>query len=183
MRGDGFDHPAHDAARAFRVAMEAVAHPGRILTLDGPAPEGLSQAAATLLLTLADATTPVHLAGRAAAARRWLTFQTGAPDTPPGGAAFAVGDWAALGPLDAYPAGTPDYPDRAATLIVELAELSAEGSTLTGPGIATEAHLSLPDADVQRANAARYPLGVDLFLCAGDRVAALPRSTRIAGVA
>jgi len=48
---------------------------------------------------------------------------------------FAVGRWADLGPLDAYANGPPDYPDRSATLIVQMDRLAAEGARLTGPGV------------------------------------------------
>jgi alpha-D-ribose 1-methylphosphonate 5-triphosphate synthase subunit PhnH len=175
-----FADPPVESARAFRAAMEAMARPGTIRAVTGaPAPEGLSEAAAILLLTLTDATTPVHLAGPAAGARGWLTFHTGAPAEGPGACAFACGPWGALGPLETYPQGTPDYPDRSATLIAEVDRLAAEGARLTGPGIEAEARLPLPDEAALRRNAARYPLGVDLFLTCGDRLAGLPRSTRI----
>jgi alpha-D-ribose 1-methylphosphonate 5-triphosphate synthase subunit PhnH len=43
------------------------------------------------------------------------------------------------------------------------------------------AGLPLEFWDAARANAARFPRGVDLLLCAGDRLAALPRTTRVEG--
>jgi alpha-D-ribose 1-methylphosphonate 5-triphosphate synthase subunit PhnH len=175
----GLADPARDGARAFRAVLDAMARPGRIVTVTGAAAPGLSPAAATVLATLCDADTPVHLA--VAEAGRWLAFHCGAPLAEKAGCAFAVGPWGALAPLDPYPAGTPDYPDRSATLIVEMPDLSDDGPPLTGPGIAGTARLSLPDPDALRANAARFPLGLDLILCAGDRLACLPRSTRIGG--
>jgi alpha-D-ribose 1-methylphosphonate 5-triphosphate synthase subunit PhnH len=75
--------------------------------------------------------------------------------------------------------GTAEYPDRSATLIVEMPELVAEGARLTGPGIETEAHLSLPEIAAFQANRARFPLGFDCFFTCGERVAGLPRSTRV----
>ena len=62
---------------------------------------------------------------------------------------------------------------------VEMERLEAKGTGLRGPGIRERAELSLPDADAMTANAAQFPLGVDFFLTGGDRVAALPRSTRL----
>lgn len=178
----GFATPPQDAARAFRAALEAMARPGTRHQITGAAPpNGLSLAAGTLLLTLADTETPVHLAGAADTpfVRDWLTFHTGAPFVPPKDAMFAVGSWEALLPLDQYPIGEQDYPDRSATLIVEMEALTGQGVTLSGPGIKDTASLSLPDAKAMAANAALYPLGLDFYLCAGDQIAGLPRSTRI----
>ena len=175
----GFADPARDGARAFRAILDAMARPGRIVTVADASAPGLSDAAAAVLLTLCDADTPVHLAVPEAAA--WLAFHCGAPHADKAGCAFAVGQWDALAPLDPYPVGTPDYPDRSAMLVVEMAALSEDGPTLTGPGIRDTARLSLPDPEALRANAARFPLGLDLILCAGDRLACLPRSTRIGG--
>jgi alpha-D-ribose 1-methylphosphonate 5-triphosphate synthase subunit PhnH len=175
----GFADPAREGARAFRAILDAMARPGRIVTVAGAAAPGLSPAAAAVLLTLCDADTPVHLT--VAEARPWLAFLCGAPLVDKGGCAFAVGAWEALAPLDPYPFGTPDYPDRSATLVVEMPLLTADGPALTGPGIDGSARLSLPDPEALQANAARFPLGLDLILCAGDRLACLPRSTRIGG--
>lgn len=178
----GFADAPIEAARAFRAAMNVMARPGRIEQLAGALPPApLSPAAGTLILTLCDPETPVHLAGAhdTAAARDWITFHTGAPLVGARDAMFAVGAWEALQPLDAYRIGTSDYPDRAATLIVELSALVAQGARLTGPGIREDAQLSLPETAAFRRNAAQPPLGLDFFLTCGDHVAALPRSTRV----
>ena len=116
------------------------------------------------------------------AAPRYLTtgkIRQEAPVVAAERAQFALGDWDALMPLSQYAVGTPEYPDRSATLIVEMERLEAKGTGLRGPGIKERAELSLPDADAMRSNARRFPLGVDFFLTCGNRVAALPRSTRL----
>jgi len=184
MRDDvltgGFADAPVQSARAFRAALDALAHPGRIVTVAGGiAPAPVSPAAATLLLALCDGETPLHLAPGhdAQEVRDWVAFHIGAPIVGPGEAMFALGGWTALGRLDAYPSGTPDYPDRSATLIVELDRLAAEGPRLTGPGIETEARLSLPETAAFRANRASFPLGLDFFFTAANALAALPRST------
>lgn len=82
-------------------------------------------------------------------------------------------------PLSAYPVGTSDYPDRSATLIVEMPALAPQGAILRGPGIKTQAHLSLPDIDAVQRNAAQFPRGLDFIFTSGERVAALPRTTRV----
>ena len=178
----GFSDAPIDAARGFRAALSALARPGRIEHLSGAqAPAPLSPAAATLMLVLCDAETPVYLAGAhdTADLREWIAFHIGAPLVGPETAMFAVGAWAALVPVSRFPNGTPEYPDRSATLIVEMPDLRAEGARLTGPGIETQAHLSLPDLRVFQENRALFPLGLDFFLTAGDRVAGLPRSTHV----
>lgn len=178
----GFQNAPIDAAHAFRAAMTVMARPGEIRTLAAARPPApLSVAAGTLLLTLCDPDTSVHLAGQAdtAEVRQWLTFHTGAPVVAAEKADFAVGLWEDLMPLTQYRIGTPEYPDRSATLIVECGQLQQRGATLSGPGIKDTAHLSLPDIAALQGNAMLYPLGCDFFFTCGDRVAALPRSTQI----
>ncbi len=180
--GGGFSDPPIDSARAFRAAMNVMAKPGEIRDLEAARPPApLSPAAATLLLTLCDPETGVHLAGGCDcdAVRDWLSFHTGAPVVEADRADFAVGRWADLLPLDRYRIGTSEYPDRSATVIAEVDRLETAGATLRGPGIQASATLSLPDAAMLAGNAMLYPLGLDFFFTCGGRVAALPRSTRI----
>lgn len=178
----GFQDPPRDAAFAFRALMNVMARPGEIQEITGAQPpEPLSVAAGALLLTLVDGGTPVYLAGDADcdAVREWLRFHTGAPLMGPAKCTFAVGAWEALTPLEAYPLGSPEYPDRSATLIVETDDLEAKGTVLKGPGIRDVSELSLPDPDACRANSAHFPLGLDFYFTCGSRVAALPRSTKV----
>jgi alpha-D-ribose 1-methylphosphonate 5-triphosphate synthase subunit PhnH len=181
----GFANPPIDAAHAFRAALNAMARPGRIEVVAGAAPPApLSLAAGVLILTLTDGTTPVHLAGAhdCAAVRDWITFQTGASLVAADQAAFAIGAWDALLPVNRFAIGTADFPDRSATLIVELAALGASGARLTGPGIKRDARLSLPNVPAFQANNALYPLGFDTYFTAGASLAALPRSTKVEAV-
>ncbi len=181
----GFTDAPVQASHAFRTALNALSRPGQIETLHGAsAPAPLSTAAATLAVTLFDATTPVHLAGAhdTAALRAWITFHTGAPLVDAGAASFAIGTWAALQPIQRFAIGLPDYPDRAATLIVEMPTMAKVGARLTGPGIETEAFLSLPETAAFKANRAIFPLGFDCFFTAGAQVAGLPRSTIVGDI-
>ena len=181
LEGGFADRPV-EAASAFRAAMAALARPGRIERLAGahpPAP--MSVAAGTLILTLCDPDTGLHLAPShdTSEVRAWVAFHTGAPLVAREAAAFAVGAWEALLPLEGYPLGTAEYPDRSATLIVECEGLAEAGARLTGPGIRDAAWLALPDVAAFRANARLFPLGLVFFLTAGDRVAGLPRTSRV----
>jgi alpha-D-ribose 1-methylphosphonate 5-triphosphate synthase subunit PhnH len=178
----GFAAPALDAARAFRAVLEATARPGTIHTVNGAAPPApVSVAAGVVLLTLCDTTTSLHLAGAAdtPAMRAWVAFHIGSPLVAAEDADFAVGRWADLQPVTRFRIGQPDYPDRSATLIVETDRLVNHGPSLTGPGIETATWLSLPETAAFRANRALFPLGFDTILTCGDRLAGLPRSTRV----
>ncbi|MEL6219815.1 MAG: phosphonate C-P lyase system protein PhnH [Pseudomonadota bacterium] len=183
-----FANPAQDAAAAFRCVLDAFARPGRVGEMRGAEPpEGVSPAAGAALLTLADAETalwlPERLVGSPVA--EWLSFHTNAPLTADRKAAqFAVGCWEELGLLTGWSQGTPSYPDRSATLIVEVEALEGGPAlTLSGPGIPGSCSFAPtlpPEAGLQlAANHRRFPLGLDLLFSAGTHVAALPRSTRI----
>jgi alpha-D-ribose 1-methylphosphonate 5-triphosphate synthase subunit PhnH len=177
----GFANLPVDASHAFRAVMTAMARPGDITRVQGahpPAP--MSVAAGVVVLTLCDPETPVFLAAShdTPQVRDWITFHTGAPFTDARGAMFALGVWDDL-PLSDFPIGTAQYPDRSATVIVESPTLSNDGTVLRGPGIKAEATLSLPETQRFQANAALFPLGLDFIFTCGDRLAALPRTTRV----
>jgi alpha-D-ribose 1-methylphosphonate 5-triphosphate synthase subunit PhnH len=182
----GFADPVLDAQACFRAVLDAMARPGRVHRLPGrPAPPApLGAAAAAVLLTLADADTPVWL-DAGAAAEAWLRFHAGAPVvTDPTAAAFLLACGAPPA-LHELAQGTEEEPQRSATLIVQVAALEeGAGWRLTGPGIQHAHRLrvtGLPAgfAAEWQANRARFPCGIDLVLCAGDRLAALPRTTAL----
>jgi alpha-D-ribose 1-methylphosphonate 5-triphosphate synthase subunit PhnH len=182
----GFADPVLDAQAAFRAVLEAMSRPGRVVVagsaLRPPAP--LCPAAAAVLLALADADTPLW-SDAGADAEAWLRFHCGAPFVPtPGTAAFALATGTPPA-LSALEAGTEEQPQRGATLVVQVAALDAgRGWRLSGPGIEHEHRLAVtgaPDGFVAAwaANRACFPRGVDVVLCAGDRIAALPRTVTI----
>lgn len=178
----GFTEPAEQSAHAFRAILESMARPGTLSRLSGACPPlPLSVAAGTALLTLADSTTPIHLAGAADCqpVRDWVAFHIGAQIVSAEQSTFAIGLWHDLQPLGRFRIGDPDYPDRAATLIVLSEALTNQGACLTGPGIKTFARLSLPAIDAFQQNAALFPLGLDFLFTAGDQIAGLPRSTKV----
>jgi alpha-D-ribose 1-methylphosphonate 5-triphosphate synthase subunit PhnH len=184
MTGGFADAPVQSAC-GFRAILHALSQPGEIVAVSGvqpPAP--LSIASGIAALVLLDDTTPVHLAGShdCQSVRDWITFHTGAPLVEAEHAMFAFGCWDALMPVTRFAIGTPEYPDRAATLIVEMDRLDSDGPVLRGPGIETTARLSLPEVQAFKANRALFPLGFDTLLACGERLAGLPRSTIVEAV-
>src|SRR5258708_22331884 len=81
----GFTEPVADAQRAFRAVLDAIAHPGRIVAIAGPAeaPPPVFRATAAIGLTLFDFETPLWLdaASDVPAGRGWPQFHTRAPIT------------------------------------------------------------------------------------------------------
>lgn len=188
----GFADLVLDSQAVFRSVLDAMARPGTILSVAGRVPDrpaDLPEAAAGLLLALADYETPVRLPARMAggAVERWVVFHTGARIAESDrDATFALLDAREDAALAAFHPGEDRYPDRSATVIVLCDALEGGPSmTLSGPGI--EASATVAPAGLRAhfhdeiaANAERFPLGADLVFVAGDRLFALPRSTRIA---
>jgi alpha-D-ribose 1-methylphosphonate 5-triphosphate synthase subunit PhnH len=181
----GFADPVADAQRCFRAVLDAMARPGRVHPIRGVSPPApLSIAAAGVLLTLVDHETPLWLDPDLSVVRDWIAFHCGAPfAATTDRACFAL--LRGLPALTSFHAGTHEEPETAATLIVEVAALgSGARYRLSGPGLREPGMLrvdGLP-ADFAQAwgrNHGQFPRGVDLVLCAGDRLAALPRSVAI----
>ena len=188
----GFVDPVFDAQAIFRRLMQALAEPGTMAHFGRrvTAPASLVPAAAAILAALADGDTPVWLPDPTAldeAAAQWLRFQTGAPVTSDRAeATFAV---LAQGHDSAawthFAIGTPDYPDRSATLLLPVRSLSGGVPlVLKGPGIETErtvAPAGLPAGFVaaMAENQSRFPLGFDVVLVSGAEAIGLPRTTHI----
>jgi alpha-D-ribose 1-methylphosphonate 5-triphosphate synthase subunit PhnH len=183
----GFADPVAGSQATFRAVLDAMARPGRGhaagAALRPPSP--LAAATAALLLTLADIDTPLWLAPDCAPARQWIAFHCGAPVTAdPARARFAIAT--ALPDFAAFDMGSDDVPERSATLIVQVRALDAgQPFMLSGPGLRVPAPLlvdGLPGDFATRwaANHALSPRGIDLILCAGARLVALPRGVSVA---
>lgn len=176
---------------AFRAIMEAMARPGKIISvapgLSPPVP--LAGATAAILLALSDFETAIWLDEPLASATEisaFLRFHTSSRlVSAPGQADFAVISKSADMPrLAAFSQGTAEYPDRSTLVVVQVETLSAQGWHLRGPGIPGEARLSanpLPADFVRQleTNRQTFPRGVDLVFVAGTEIVALPRSTRV----
>jgi alpha-D-ribose 1-methylphosphonate 5-triphosphate synthase subunit PhnH len=186
----GFADPVEDAQRCFRAILDAMARPGRVVPLPVlPAgfPAPLGPGAAAVALTLCDSETPVWLDEMVASAGPYLAFHCGAPLTrSPAEARFAfIADTAALPRLDNFGLGTDEYPERSATLVVQVAGLVADsGIVLTGPGIRDKVRLGVAGLPARFWNergalAELFPRGLDVIFVSGNRLAALSRSTRV----
>ncbi len=183
----GFEDPVRDAQAAFRLILEAMSRPGTIVTLglsiDPPA--GLSRAAAAVCLAMADVDTPIHLDASAntPAVETFLKFHTGASITKDRDAALFGLCNGASARVSGLQLGTDEHPDRSATLIVQLDGIDVDGPLqLSGPGIKTVHSIGLAGLNANffeaRAGLAKvFPRGLDVIFVAGDRLAALPRTT------
>lgn len=185
MIGAGFSDPAQDSQRCFRRVLEAMSRPGRIERMPALAevPAPLNNAAAAVLLTLADADTPVWL--DAPQPLDWLRFHCGCPVVAEAAAARFVLATGGMPGLAGLARGTEEEPHLAATLLLQVKALRAgEGWRLTGPGIEREHLLAVEGLPADflaqwAANRAGFPRGVDVVLCAGDSLACLPRTVAI----
>ncbi len=189
----GLADPVHDSQRIFRGLLTALAHPGRRVVLGRglAGPEPLDPATLAALLTLLDYDTPLWLDWIADTprVRAYVKFHCGCPVTERSdAAAFAlVTDPAHMPRLACFAQGLDLYPDRSASLVVQLPSLeTGPAVTLSGPGIGETATLrpaGLPDWfwNNWRLNAAQFPLGVDIFFTCGKEVVGLPRAIRAEG--
>lgn len=184
----GFSDPVHDAQKAFRQVLEALARPGRPFAMGVPIPGlALGPAMAHLLLALTDDDTPVWWQESNPASSGWLRFHTGASiASHPPEAAFAVlqAD-GSLPLLESFSAGSAASPEQSATLLIEVPSLdSGPVVEWRGPGIRdmqTTRIAGLPDDFwlQWQANHASFPQGVDIVFTCADAAIGLPRTTRV----
>ncbi len=184
----GFADPVLDAQACFRAVLDAMARPGSIHQVGGTlvAPASLCPAAAAVVLALVDGETSIFIDPAFADAADWVRFHCGVAPTPDASvAAFVLAP--DLPDLRSLSCGSDEGPEDSATVIVQVAALG-EGAvyTMMGPGLQyprTFRATGLPVDFVARwaENHKLFPRGIDLILCAGDRLAALPRSLSITG--
>ncbi len=155
---------------------------------------GVGVGLCAVLLTMLDAETSVCVdpALSQDTLMPYLRFHTGVRP----GTARNDSDFVAIGAADADAGlwgelrmGTDEAPQRGATLIVDVPAFDRQGSSgvrlrLRGPGVESMQELFVAGLDARfwRARVAaqaHFPLGIDLVLCCGERIAAIPRSTRI----
>lgn len=180
----GFTDPVAGSQSCFRALLDAMARPGLIRSVGGvTAPPPLCDAAAAVLLTLADHETPLWLDETASAARGWIAFHTGAAVVAAGQAMFGLG--LALPDLGWFSNGSDEMPETSATVVVQVRSLrGGSGFVLEGPGLREPRTIfvdGLPEdfSSIWQRNHGLYPRGVDLILCFGNELTALPRSVRV----
>jgi len=190
----GFDDPVQGSQRVFRSVLDAMSHPGKIITIDDldDAPAPLSKATAAICLSLVDFETPLWADSEIASngeAMNYLRFHCGCPVTvdPMVARTGLISDANALSSFDCFNPGTDERPELSTTLIVQVADLSDEGSlSLSGPGIQSTRTLCVEGLapafwTAMRANNALFPRGIDLILSAGENIVCLPRTTKVEG--
>jgi alpha-D-ribose 1-methylphosphonate 5-triphosphate synthase subunit PhnH len=184
----GFADPVLESQACFRAVLDALARPGTLhqagVGLVPPAP--LGPAAAAMLLTLVDGETALWMAPEFTPARDWVNFHCGTvPVAAAETAAFVLA--AGLPDLARLDAGSDEQPDASATVILQVAAFGrGRRLRLSGPGLRVPATLEVDGLaadfpEVWAANHALFPRGVDLLLCCGSTLAALPRSVRVEG--
>ena len=132
-----------------------------------------------MLLTLCDFQTPIHLVSELAgsAVTKYLRFHTGAPLTPNAAdSSFAVlAAGLDMPRLADFPQGTHEYPDRSATLLIQVPQVAEDGHVvLRGPGIESTIELTVAGLDSgfwseMMRNHEGFPIGVDVVFVAPGR--------------
>lgn len=186
-----FADPVAASQQVFRQVLKAMSEPGCIATLvsvDQLPP--LHEAAYSLVLALLDQATPLWLSPELdrPEIRDNLHFHTGVPiSEEPEQCQFAIAYGGEIINLEHFPTGSAEYPETAATLIVQINAInedSGEQLLLQGPGIPGHRQLQLDGLSptLQRYLLARpdeFPRGLDLILVCQQRIVCIPRSTRV----
>ena len=185
----GFTDPVHDSQAVFRLMLESLSRPGKIIPMKVavPAPTGVLPETAAIALTLFDTDTAVWLQDGSPALLDYLGFHCGCPvSATPGDATFAViTDIGSCPAISAFNPGTPEYPDRSSTLIIQVGSLAGRiARRITGPGIREAEHIAIAELPSTfwrsvESNHALYPCGVDMIFVAPGAILGLPRSTRL----
>lgn len=180
----GFADPVFDAQAVFARVLDAMARPGRIVDLGGrchpPAPLSPSQGA--FVACLADGDTPIHVEDATPELEDWLAFQTGAPLVSRQIASIGILKRFDRSAMETLALGTLSYPDRSATVLVEVGSLeTGERFRLEGPGVEGTRGIAIAGLghdfiESRHRNHALFPCGLDLVLTCGSRLMALPRS-------
>lgn len=190
MSEQGFTNAAIDSAHAFRAIMQAMSRPGVPVALEPAlhAPYPFGRTAAAVALTLCDFQTPLWLspALHTGPVMQYLRFHTGAPVTEHlAQAQFAFVDVEdGSPPFDLIATGSHDYPDRSATLVLQVPAFRRGDAVLAGPGIKGSVAFGAEGLGQEfwaamAENHARFPIGADVIFVGPRSIAAVPRSTAV----
>ncbi len=169
----------------FRVLMDSMARPGKILTLPG------SGTILSVCSALLDHEVKFSVIGEETHENliRDIYENSKSEYTRSDLADYViVTGGSSSGGIKSLNRGTPEFPDRGATILYLAEELGYDGGckiSLEGPGISGKIELTIKgidplDIDDIRELNSEFPLGVDLFFIdRKSRVAALPRSSKI----
>ena len=184
-----FAHPVFDSQRNFRELLQAMARPAasRVVPVLAAAPAPILPAAMAVLLTLCDADTALWLQQPNDEVASHLRFHAGVRLVQePAEADFAlITEPSSMPPLSRFAHGELRYPDRSASLIVQVDGFDdSAGRRFAGPGIRDVEQLAIEGLPAEfwqqrAAMSAQLPLGVDLIFISGERMVALPRTTRV----
>ncbi|MDR2340635.1 MAG: phosphonate C-P lyase system protein PhnH [Deltaproteobacteria bacterium] len=188
----GFGNPVFDSQSVFRAALSAFASPAVRLKapfggLLGNAREDASLPLA-LALALCDNRTGVWLSATYQDLWPYVSFHTGAANASPGLASFLLAaSVSELPRLEGLSLGTEARPDLSATIFLRLGGVGGGRFEARGPGIETAVilegiGLEAPFAEEREALSGLYPQGLDMFLCLGDELVGLPRTTRLRAI-
>ncbi len=188
MRDLAFD-VIFDSQRIFRSLLDAMANPGRIITL----PEiGIKTPAANrypllLLMTLLDHEVSFSVLDNGALVTECLKTNTGSKESRLEDSDFIlVYGGSSHGLIRGARVGTLEYPDDSATVIYDIDSIGDDGGDvlfeLSGPGIADKRMIGasgIEQTEIEDVLAMRdYPLGLDLiFSDKAGRIMCIPRST------
>ena len=185
----GLSDIVYDSQTTFLALLNALSYPGKQQKIDlklTPPPD-LNIACAAACLTMLDLETKVWLSSDFNQdVKAWLLFHTGCNFTENS----QLADFAIIKNIQNIPKlsnfnhGIAEEPENSTSLFVQGLDLEAgEKVILTGPGILGETTISISNLpeffwSEWETNVNNYPLGVDIFFFAQNRVIGLPRTTK-----
>jgi|LGVE01.1.fsa_nt_gb alpha-D-ribose 1-methylphosphonate 5-triphosphate synthase subunit PhnH len=192
MRDPAFD-VIFDSQRIFRSLLDAMANPGRIITLPeiDIKPPAANRYPLLLFMTLLDHEVSFCVMGGAQTQiTGYLKTNTGSKESRLENSDFIlVCGGSSHGLIRGARVGTLEYPDESATVIYDAGSIGYDGGDvlfeLSGPGIADKRMIGtsgIEQNEIEDVLAMRdYPLGLDLiFSDKAGRIVCIPRSTIVA---
>lgn len=194
FRGDGVRDPVFDvifdSQGIFRSLLDAMANPGRIVTLPkiGINHPATNRYPILVLMTLLDHEVSFCVMGGAQTqVTEYLKTNTGSKESRLEDSDFIlVYGGISCGLIQRARVGTLEYPDESATVIYDAGSIGDGGEDvlleLSGPGIADKRRIGasgIEENEIGDVLAMRdYPLGIDLILSdKAGKIACIPRST------